>query len=232
MNITLSVIILAAGKSVRFGSKTKKQFCVLNDNISVLEHSLKTFHKLRFVDKIIVVLPKKDLKKYEKKLSGLYPKTIFVSGGKERYNSVQNGLKKCFYNTTYVAIHDAARPLVSKRLILECVKWLKKYDVVIPGIKVNDTLKLVNSNLEVVKHIDRKNVFAIQTPQMFKTDVVYKIYSKKNVNKWLKKFLITDDSQLAQLGGYKVKVVIGEKSNLKITSKEDLDLVNFYLTQK
>ncbi|MFQ3675680.1 MAG: 2-C-methyl-D-erythritol 4-phosphate cytidylyltransferase [Endomicrobiia bacterium] len=227
MNFTLSVIILAAGKSLRFGDKIKKQFYVLN-KIPVVEYSVKTFHELNFVNRIVVVLPEEDLVKY-RKIINQYSKASVVCGGKERYNSVQNGLKKCFPDTTYIAIHDAARPLVSRKIILNCVRWLKKYDGVVPGIKVCDTLKYVNAKHEIEKHIDRTKIFAVQTPQMFKSAVVKKIYSEKVINKWSKKYTITDDTQLAQLEGYKIKVIEGEKSNLKITSKEDLDLLKFYL---
>lgn len=223
----VSVILLAGGSSKRFGTN-KKQFVIVNGK-QILDYSLETFSKLNFVKQIIVVLPKENFKDAQKKLNN-YQKVFFTVGGKERYNSVQKGLKLISSKIDYVAIHDAARPLVSREIVLRCVKEIKKYDCVIPAVKVEDTLKVVNKNLEVVKHLDREKIFTVQTPQMFKRDVVEKIYSEEVVNKWNKKYKITDDSQLATLQGYKVKVVLGDKKNFKITTQEDLNLFKLYLT--
>lgn len=234
MKKNVGIIILAGGKSVRFGSKIKKQFINL-DGKSVLEHSIETFSNLSIVKQIIIVLPKQYLfKKEYVKLRKKYlnKNIVFAVAGEERYNSVQNGLKFLKDNIKIVGIHDAARPLVSKKIVLNCVEVLRKYDGVVPGINVSDTLKLVNDKFEIARHIDRENIYAVQTPQMFKVEVVKKIYSQKVLSYWTKLYKITDDSQLAQLEGFKIKVICGEKRNLKITSKDDLELIKFYLGQK
>jgi len=82
---------------------------------------------------------------------------------------------------------------------------------------------------EVEKTLNRDYVVLVQTPQVFKSDVAKHIYSKQVLNKWIKKYKITDDAQLAELEGFKIKVAPGERKNLKITTKEDLNLLDYFL---
>ncbi len=230
----LAVILLAAGKSKRFKTKKndiKKQFVVIQ-NKSLIEYSLDTFSKIPYVKQIIVVVAKNDVEKV-RHLLRKYNIEIII-GGKQRYNSVCNGVKVIDKNIDYVLIHDAARPLVNKDLVFRCLQKIKYYDCVIPAVPVTDTIKIVNKNHEVVQTVDRKKFFLVQTPQVFKKNVIDKIYSEKIINKWTKKlqYDITDDAQLAELEGFTVKIVPGEKKNIKITTQQDLQLMKFYLTHK
>ncbi|MFN3550893.1 MAG: 2-C-methyl-D-erythritol 4-phosphate cytidylyltransferase [Endomicrobiia bacterium] len=225
-NFSCVVILLAAGKSKRFNNKIKKQFLKLNGK-TLVEYVFEKFAKLSYIKRFIVVVPKEDFKKINRIFEKKYNKLNFdiVIGGKERYDSVFNAGKYVDDETSCVIIHDVARPLVSLDLINRCVKEIENYDCVIPAIKVYDTIKLINSNLEVVKTLDREKLVLVQTPQVLKTEVFKKVYSKKNLLRWTKKYKITDDAQLVELQGYKVKVVAGDKNNIKITTKDDLNFI-------
>jgi len=218
-----AAILLAAGKSRRFSYKNiKKQFLKFESK-TLVEYVLDKFLKVSSIKQFLVVVPKEDFKKIEKILSKYKDINLqIVIGGKERYNSVANAVKFLDKNINYVLVHDVARPFVSVNLIKKCIREIKNYDCVIPAINVNDTVKMINSNLEVIKTLDRENFVLVQTPQVFKTEVLKKIYSDEILNKWTKEKKITDDAQLAELEGYKVKVIEGEKQNFKITTKEDL----------
>lgn len=230
------VILLAAGKSKRFKYKNiKKQFFKIN-NKTLIEYSLDLFTKLNFVKQIILAVDKNDIKITKRLVNGyINPKRyeIFITyGGKERYNSVSNCIKYIKNNIDYVLIHDVARPLVNKNIIIRCIKEIKNYDCVIPAIKPVDTVKLINNKSEVIQTLNRNNLVLVQTPQVFKKNVVKHIYSEKILKKWSKKCLITDDAQLAELEGYKVKVVEGEKYNIKLTTKDDISLLKYHLCKK
>jgi 2-C-methyl-D-erythritol 4-phosphate cytidylyltransferase len=218
-----AAILLAAGKSRRFSYKNiKKQFLRFKDK-TLIEYVLDKFLKVRSIKQFLVVVPKENFKKTEKILSKYKDINLqMVIGGKERYNSVANAVKFLDKNIDYVLVHDVARPFVSVDLIKRCIEKIKNCDCLIPAINVSDTVKMINSNSEVIKTLDRENLVLVQTPQVFKTSVLKKIYSDEILNKWTKKKKITDDAQLAELEGYKVKVIEGEKQNFKITTREDL----------
>ncbi len=233
-NCSCCVILLAAGKSSRFKGTTKKQFYQIKDK-TLLEYCLETFASLKFIKQVIITINKNDeylvnemLKNYKLKAC-----LTVVYGGKERYNSVTNSLKAVNGEVEYVLIHDVARPLVSKKIIISCLKELKEknYDCVVPATHPVDTVKIIDDNYRVVRTLDRDKLVLVQTPQVFKIDVAKYIYSDKILYKWIKKKRITDDAQLAELEGFKVKVIIGDKYNLKVTTKEDIDFINFYLNK-
>ena len=222
------VILLAAGKSKRFKNSIKKQFVKLK-NKTLLEYNLDIFSSLKFVKQIIVVSSKEDFNLVKKICEKYKANIVIIEGGKERYNSVYNAIKNVNSDKfKYVIIHDVARPLVSKKLVNECISSIKNYDCVLPGVLPVDTVKVVNQNFEVEKTLDRQHLVLVQTPQVFKTKVAKHIYSKNVLNKWIKKYKITDDVQLAELEGFKIKVVPGEKQNIKVTTKEDLNFLKFF----
>jgi 2-C-methyl-D-erythritol 4-phosphate cytidylyltransferase len=229
-NKSCCIILLAAGKSTRFKNKVKKQFYKIK-NKTLLEHNLDVFLPIKFVKQIVIVAAKEDLT-YVDKIVKKYEtdKIVIVKGGKERYESVYNAIQTIDTDKfKYIIIHDVARPLVSKKLINTCLNNIKNYDGVIPGIQTVDTVKIVNKKFEIEKTLNRDYVVLVQTPQVFKSDVAKHIYSKQVLNKWIKKYKITDDAQLAELEGFKIKVVSGERKNLKITTKEDLNLLDYFL---
>jgi 2-C-methyl-D-erythritol 4-phosphate cytidylyltransferase len=146
------VILLAAGKSKRFENKTKKQFCKVY-NKTLLQYSLDVFSSIKYVKKIVVVAAKEDFFIVRKICEKYKNEIVIVKGGKERYNSVYNAIEHINVNEfEYIIIHDVARPLVSKKLVNECISSIKNYDCVIPGVLPVDTVKVVNQNFEVEKN--------------------------------------------------------------------------------
>lgn len=231
-NYSCCVILLAAGKSSRFNSNVKKQFYKIGGK-TLLEYSLNFFLEFNFIKQIIITIEKSD-EKIVDDILGNY-KNINVKfdvsyGGKERYNSVANSVQ-LVGKVDYIIIHDVARPLINKRVILECIKELKNYDCVIPAVKPIDTVKAINEKLEVVGTLDRNNLVLVHTPQFFKSEVAKYIYSESILSKWTKLKNITDDSQLAELEGFRVKVVMDNKYNIKVTTKDDIEFINFYLSK-
>ena len=149
-----------------------------------------------------------------------------VEGGAERGHSVLSALEAASeYNPEYVFIHDGARPLVTFDIIERCYKCVQDKDAVIPGYPLEDTIKEVNKDSEIIFTPDRSKYFCVQTPQTFKFDLIYKSY--KSHSHELDKF--TDDGSLLESDGVPVYIVQGSKRNLKITTIDDIYLAEIYL---
>lgn len=215
--MNLTTIIVAAGKGKRFG--TKKQFSRLAGR-PLIYWPLKTFSELS--DNLILVLPKNDVKKYRKYFTRFGPKLKIISGGKERTDSVRNALKYIGPKTDLVCIHDGVRPLIDKKTIFECIKYAKRYGAAVTAVTSLDTVKISNKNSFVYKTFDRKKVYLAQTPQIFKKEIIVDAYNRYSNLK------VTDDSSLVEKCGYKVKLVQGDRNNIKITSKSDLLIANLF----
>ena len=217
-------IILLAGNSTRYGSNINKNFLKIN-NKYVFSYSLLTFNENKYIDSIILVVRKEDLLLVREIISELkndLKKDIkIVIGGKTRGKSVYNALLES--NSDVVVIHDAARPLIKDEYINKCLEYMPSYKGVVVGVKVKDTIKITNDDNEVINSTYRINTWAIQTPQVFDKDLLLSLYQKyKN-----KEF--TDDASLLEAGGYKVKIVESDYTNIKITTKEDLIFVKEYV---
>lgn len=216
----IKVIIPASGKGKRFGGKALKQFLKIKGK-EILAHTIEKFNSVKEIDEIIVATGKENVeivKNLVKKYS-LTKVTSIVSGGKERQDSVYNALNfmSCSDNDI-ILIHDAVRPFVSTKLIKEIIKSAKRSKNVIPGLKVSDTLKRTDAKGIVQQTIPRDNVWSIQTPQAFNYKMLSEAFKKARRNK----FIGTDEAMLMERYGFKVKVISGEKSNIKITVKEDI----------
>ena len=203
-------IILAAGKSNRFISKTPKPFVQYNGDI-LIKHSINKAILSKKFSKIVVAV-NKNHKKYLKKLK--LNKVLFVNGGKTRADSARNCLnyiKK--YKPKNIFIHDAARPNFSLNLIVKLLKALKFNDGAIPVTQSIDTVKLKNN--KKLDNLDRKKVFFSQTPQAFKYKVLMNLQNKINKE-------TTDDSSLLITANKRVKLIKGEEKNHKITTLKDI----------
>ena len=203
-------IILAAGKGHRYSKTIPKQYTVL-DNELIINYSLKIFSEIKPIKKIILVINKPQFTKFKDQVYK-NKKIIIIQGGKERKDSVLLALSKLKTNNyKKVLIHDAARPFLKKVLINKIIKFSKKNDAVIPYISNTDTIVFKN------KILDRKKVLSIQTPQCFSYKKVFSLH-KEFVNK---KF--NDESSLFFLKNFKVKKILGDYNNIKITLKNDLN---------
>ena len=152
-----------------------------------------------------------------KKMFAHYLKVEFVLGGKERQDSVYNGLQKV--KESYVMIHDGARPYISKECIMSLLECLQTHDACLPMVAVKETIKKVE-NGKVIKTINRNELMIAQTPQAFKLQTIIEAHQEaKKLN-----IFATDDASLVEQLGKDVYVVNGDYSNIKITTKEDLRL--------
>jgi len=201
-----SVILLAGGEGSRLG--TKKQYILLGGK-PLYMHSLEKV--LDLFEEVILVLPEEDLQKIK-----VPPKVKKVAGGKERQDSVLEGILEA--EGDIVIIHDCARPFASRELFLK-VSELGDFEGKICALPVRDTLKQVSEGM-VIKTIDRTGLWHSQTPQAFLRKVLLECHFRARSEC----FFATDDAMLLERYGYRVGVVMGEPTNIKITYPEDLSL--------
>jgi len=213
--MSLFLILLAAGESKRLKSTVPKPFVKVNGK-SILDLSYESFAGINKIKKTVIVYNKK----HKKYLSKLYlENTIKITGGRTRQESTFIALKKIKkMNCKKVLIHDVARPNPSKKLIDEIINKLNYNHAVVPIIKTNDATKRFEKNL-IFKNIQRSTLGFSQTPQGFTFAKIYKKHAE-NINQ-----TFDDDSALFTIYGEKVFAVNGSKKNLKITDKEDLDIL-------
>jgi 2-C-methyl-D-erythritol 4-phosphate cytidylyltransferase len=223
-------VIPAAGLGKRFGGK--KQFFKVYDKL-IVEYPIEIFSKNSLIDGIILVLPEDELalggelkKKYKKILS-------IVPGGTERQYSVYKGLLEAReYKPKEVLIHDGVRPVVEYSKVEELVVALSDYeaDGVILGVRPKETVKEVGTPLEpgdflIKRTLDRDRLVLVQTPQIFKFEILLECHERA-----LKEnFLATDDSALLEKYGFTVVSIPGDYKNIKVTTKEDLEIVKAFL---
>lgn len=219
----LATIIVAGGIGKRFGSNKPKQFLLLNKK-PMFEWSIIAFKKIKECSQIILVVPKdklQDMLKY-KKLYGI----DIVCGGKERFDSVKNGLNIVQDDIDLVAVHDAARPLITEKIIKDVMESAKKFGGAIAAVTSKDSVKFSKSGTKITKSLDRKTIWNAQTPQIFKKDILKKAYSKK-ISK-----STTDDAQLVEKTGTKSALVFASYENFKITEQTDFLLAEAILKKR
>jgi 2-C-methyl-D-erythritol 4-phosphate cytidylyltransferase len=213
----LSAIIVAAGQGKRLKAALSKPLVKIG-KIPAIAYSLSALNKHPGIDEIIVVVNVKNHQAVSRIIKDYSFKKVksLVLGGKLRQDSVYNGLKKINRNSDWVLIHDSARPFIDRKAITEVILAAKKTGAAILGVPVKATIKSIKSGGLVDRTLNRANLWEIQTPQVFKKELIfraYKEYSKMNV---------TDDASLVEKLGKKVKIVSGSYENIKITTKEDL----------
>ena len=157
----VSAIILAGGKGKRMGKDISKQFILVKDK-PIIYYTIKKFNQCKLIDEIILVLPKDEIEYCKKEVLEKYSLKVdkIVEGGKERQDSVYNGLK-AVKNSDIVLIHDGARPFVSKRIMLEGIENAKKYGAAAPGVMPKDTIKVKNKENFSIDTPDRSTLVAI-----------------------------------------------------------------------
>jgi len=213
----VEAIIPAAGYGRRLKSKTLKPLVKINGK-PLLIHTLLALTKLDLIQKIIIAVNPGGLGKFKRALKPYkIRKEIFlVPGGKTRRDSVNNCLKHIGKDTDFILVHDAVRPFISRELIIKTVKAAKVNQAAVCAILSKSTLKRVTDNYEISETLDRKNIWEIQTPQVFKKDTLINAYKKYG------RLEATDDASLVEKTGVRVKVVLGSYFNIKITTPEDL----------
>lgn len=220
-----AAIIAAAGKGERFGGRLPKQYLILGDK-PLLAHTLLVFEEAR-VEGVILVVDEgkiqfcKDIvtKYHLEKVRGI------VSGGRRRQESVYNGLMAMEGDTPQIVIvHDGIRPFITRSLIEKVVKEASSSGAAVAAVPVKETIKLVGQGY-VKQTIERMNLWLAQTPQAFRYELLIEGFNRAQKDG----FFGTDEAVLIERLGHSVKIVRGLEDNIKITTKDDLDLAKAIL---
>ncbi|CEO15455.1 2-C-methyl-D-erythritol 4-phosphate cytidylyltransferase [[Clostridium] sordellii] len=214
------VIIVAAGTGSRMKKDINKQFIKL-DNKEIIAYTIDKFYINDEIDDIVVVIKKDEEDYFKENILEKYKfKNIKIAyGGEERQDSVYNGIQKLDKNCEVVLVHDGARPFVTEEIINNSIQEAKKHNAVVVGVKVKDTIKVVGEEGNIVDTPNRKYLWSVQTPQVFKYDIITKAYE----NAYNENYYGTDDAMLVEKIGYDVKMIEGSYDNIKITTQEDLN---------
>lgn len=221
----LTVIVVAAGSSTRAG------FDKLHAKIAgqpVIHHTLTAFEKAECVDDIILVCRATESMR-DFIASGHFKKVrTVIRGGERRQDSVHAGLKALAQNSEFVAVHDAARPLITPNEIERVLAVAREHGAAALAAPVTDTLKFADTRQVVRGSIDRQNVFAMQTPQIFRRKLLVEAYEGLATES----LTATDEASAIEHAGGKVMIVPAQDQNLKITFASDLAVAEFILNQR
>ncbi len=223
-----TAIIVAAGSGQRYGKKLPKQFQEIGGK-PLIYHTLKKFETADSINNIVVVAGKDWMSFITREIEETYEFnkiTRIIEGGKERQESVYNGLVALQNETDFVAVHDVVRPLVTVSKINEAVAACHKHSAVILAIPPIDTIKQAENGI-VVQTLDRSSLWSVQTPQVFKYDLLVQAHQNARKIKLAK----TDDSGLVELLGHPVRIIPGDYENFKITVPADLKLAELLLKE-
>lgn len=229
-----TAIILAGGRGKRMGAAVSKQYLML-EGYPVIYYSIKAFERSE-VDNIVLVAAAGEEEYCQKNIIekyGFSKVRAVVTGGKERCNSVHEGLKaidRLGIATDIVLIHDGARPFVTESIISGAISCAETCGACVTAVKAKDTVKLADCDGNIDATPDRNRVWQIQTPQTFQYELIRAAYdevlSQSDEG-------ITDDAMvLERYGGYKIRLVEGSYDNIKITTPEDLIFGHAILCKK
>lgn len=208
------VIIVAGGSGRRMGGALPKQFMML-DNEPILARSINRMHEALPAAEIVVVLPEEHVELW-KNIAARFDvaRHKIALGGKERFHSVKNGLAALSDEVSIVGIHDAVRPLASKKLIIKLFLEAENSTAVIPVVAPIDSYRIVEGDNSRI--IDRSALRMVQTPQVFQAEALRKAYEQPFSSTF------TDDASVMEAAGHKVTLVEGERENIKITTPSDM----------
>jgi len=213
-------LIVAGGKGARLKSPQPKQYLLLA-GVPILTRTLQAFGACDRIDRIIVVVPPADIAFCREAIippAGLRKSIQVVAGGSRRQDSVYNGLAAIEGDDSIVAIHDGVRPLAAAETIAACVEAARVHGACIPGVPAWETLKQVSAPGIVASTLPREQVWLAQTPQVFRTGIIRAAHAQARQEG----FLGTDDACLVERLGQEVRIVLGQRRNIKITTPEDL----------
>lgn len=228
----ITAIVLAAGRGTRMESKVQKQYMTLAGK-PLIYHALAAFEKST-VDRIVLVTGAGEEEYCREEIVkpyGFSKVRAIVSGGKERYHSVYEGLKAA-EGSDYVLIHDGARPCVTPKIIQAAIEGAKEAGACVVGMPVKDTIKIADDFEYAASTPDRSRLWLIQTPQAFSYSLARKAYetlfeSEDNLEQ------ITDDAMVVEhMTAQRVKLIRGSYQNIKVTTPEDLTIAEKFLQKR
>lgn len=220
---TVTAIILVAGNSTRYGQNRNKNFDKVEGK-EILLYSLEVFNNHKYIDDIIIAEKEDELQKVKQITSKIDLKKPlkFVIGGATRQESVYNCLKET--SSDIVIIHDGARPMIKEKFVTDCIDIMEEFTGATIAVKSKDTIKISDDNGVVKETTVRKNTWVIQTPQCFDRKKLISMHEK-----FMGDESVTDDCMLMERCGEKIKLIEGDYSNIKVTTYDDINLINTYL---
>ena len=226
----IGAVILAGGRGSRMHSAIQKQYMLLNGR-PLISYALEAFEQSCADELVLVTGAGEESYVREEILPalGLTKLRAVVTGGKERYHSVYEGLK-ALQHCDYVLIHDGARPCVTEEIIRHAAVGAEQYGACVVGMPVKDTIKVADKEGYASHTPDRSYLWMVQTPQAFSYDLVYGAYEKLFREQEFTG--VTDDAMVVEREtSQKVKLIPGSYKNIKVTTPEDLAIAELYLKE-
>lgn len=225
--ISYQIIVLAAGQGKRMRASQNKQFIELGQKPLII-HTLDVFQKDSWCQSIKLVVNPTERDTIQELVNrfSFQEKVELVNGGQERQHSVFNGLEVCRKEAGIVLIHDGARPFIDIEHIHKLVMKAQRDGAALLAVPVTDTIKSLEHGQ--LTTLDRRNLWAAQTPQAFQFEVIYDAHKEALENHYLG----TDDTSLVERMGRSVAIVEGSYDNIKLTTPEDLEKANAILAKR
>ena len=218
------VVIVAGGSGKRMGASLPKQFMLLG-GIPVVARTINTFSEALPNADIVVVLPEEHIALWRNLASrfDVAPHRC-VAGGKERFHSVKCGIEVLGSEVEYIAVHDGVRALASKRLVIRAALAVEEHKAVIPVVDVVDSYRRVVGDVSEI--VPRSELRIVQTPQMFSAELLRRAYEQPFDASF------TDDASVVEALGEKIALVEGERTNIKLTTPEDMAYAEWLLSRE
>ncbi|RLN04117.1 2-C-methyl-D-erythritol 4-phosphate cytidylyltransferase, chloroplastic-like [Panicum miliaceum] len=224
---SVSVILLSGGQGKRMGASMPKQYLPLL-GLPIALHSLKTFCQLKEVKEVVVVCDPDYRDVFEGSSENLQIPLKFACPGKERQDSVFNGLQEIDGDSELVCVHDSARPIVSSEDVKKVLEDAAVHGAAVLGVPVKATIKEANSDSFVVKTLDRKTLWEMQTPQVMKPNLLkdgFELVRRDGLE-------VTDDVSIVEYLKHPVYITEGSYTNIKVTTPDDMLLAERLMNEK
>ena len=222
-----AAIIVAAGDSTRMGGNMSKQLIPILGRPAI-EYTIRAFQNCGLIDEIIVVARSSDIDDIAHIAFAFKKVTTVTRGGADRAESVRKGINAASKKTTHYAIHDGARILITVPEINRVLCEAFECGAAALGTPATDTVKVVSPDMDIISTPDRSTLYTVQTPQVFEKSV----YSRAVENAKNNDLSVTDDCALVEAIGERVKIVVGEYSNIKLTTKSDIIIAEAILLKR
>ena len=215
----------------RMGASINKQYLQLG-GLPIVARTISAFERSPLIDAIYLVIPADEIsycREHVVEACGFRKVAEIVAGGKERQDSVLNGLnamKSCTSPDDVVLIHDGVRPLLSEEMLRMSIAAARNGDGALTAVPVKDTIKVVRNGI-VITTPDRETLWLAQTPQSFRYSVIHAAHLSAQADG----IVATDDASLVERSGGRVGIVTGSYRNIKITTQEDLVLAEAFLNE-
>lgn len=230
MLVKVTAIIPAAGQGRRMQAAVSKQYLLLA-GLPLIVHTLQVFQREPLIEEILLVVGPNEVSWCQQEIVhrfGLTRVRAVLAGGRERQDSVYQGLRNLSENCRWVAVHDGARPLLTSPLLRRTITEAWQHGAAVAAVPVKDTVKIAGADQMVQTTLARDLLWCIQTPQVFNRDWLQEAYQQA----CKEGYYGTDDASLLERVGLPVKLVTGDYENLKVTTPEDLDLAEAILARR